>query len=202
MDPDTIKLPDTTLAIHPLLFKRWSPRAFSDTAIEPQILERIFEAARWAPSSSNLQPWYFLLGYKGDEVYDRIFNSLVEFNQLWASTSPALVIALAKKTNKLGEINSKASYDLGQAMAQLTLQATAEGLYVHQMGGFDHNRLVSDLNIKDDYEVLVVFTIGYRGDAELLHPNLKKQEYTARSRKPLAEFVFSGRFGNKASFIR
>jgi nitroreductase len=201
MDANKIKEPQTSFSIHPLLFKRWSPRAFSDTPVEPDKLQRIFEASRWSPSASNTQPWSFLLGFKGDEVYTRIYDCLVEFNQLWTITAPILMLALAKKTNHKGEPNAYASYDLGQAVAHLTFQATADELYVHQMAGFDKEAITRSLDIPGDYEVRTVIALGYRGDPEVLHPNLKKLEYTERNRKSLEEVVFTGKFGNKASFI-
>jgi nitroreductase len=201
MDADKIKEPQTRVTLHPLLYKRWSPRAFSGQPVESEKLQRIFEAARWAPSSSNIQPWHFLVGYQEDEVYSKIFSTLVKFNQLWAQTAPVLVLAISKMINSKGEKNTSRNYDLGQAVAFLTLQATAEGLYVHQMGGFDTALAASQLGIPDDYEVRIVIAIGYRGDPELLHPNLKKLEYTERSRRPLEEIVFSGKFGEKAVFL-
>ncbi|MEI6750207.1 MAG: nitroreductase family protein, partial [Bacteroidota bacterium] len=125
----------TTLSLHELIRKRWSPRAFAPTAVEPEKLQRIVEAARWAPSSSNLQPWIFVIGFSGDKTYNAIFSTLVEFNQLWAITAPVLMLAIGKETNAKGEPNGSYSYDVGQAVAYLTMQAMAEDLYVHQMGG-------------------------------------------------------------------
>ncbi len=201
MDTDKIKEPSTNSEIHTLLYKRWSPRAFSDKPVETEKLQRIFEAARWSASSSNFQPWFFLAGIKGDEVYSQIFSTLAEFNQLWAGTAPVLFLAIKKKTNPKGEVNRSSDYDLGQAVAMISVQATAESLYVHQMGGFDAERAAILLGIPDDYEVRVAIALGYKGDPELLHPNLKKLEYTARTRRDLEETVFTGKFGQKASFI-
>jgi len=201
MNPNEIKKPSTHYPIHELLTRRWSPRAFSDQPVEKEKLQRIFEAARWAPSSSNIQPWHFLVGFKGDEVYMKLFDTLVEFNQLWAKTAPLLFLAISRRENPRGGENTIRKYDLGQAVAHLTFQATAEGLYVHQMGGFDTAKASEMLEIPAEYEVHVAIAIGYQGDPEVLHPNLKKQEYTERSRRPLEETVFSGKFGNKAEFI-
>ena len=201
MDTDKIKEPAAQFEIHPLLFRRWSPRAFSDRPVENEKLQRIFEAARWSASSSNLQPWFFMVGIKGDEVYDKIFSTLAEFNQLWAGTAPVLFLAIKKKTNQKGEINRSSDYDLGQSVAMLSVQAMAESLYIHQMGGFNTERAAVLLDIPDDFEVRVAIALGYKGDAEALHPNLKKMEYTERTRRGLEEFVFTGTFGNKADFI-
>lgn len=201
MDTGKIKEPNTTYPIHSILYHRWSPRAYAETRVENDKLQRIFEAARWAPSSSNQQPWHFLVGFKGDDVYTAIFESLVEFNQLWVKTAPILCLAICKKTTTKGELNAYRDYDLGQAVAHLTFQASAEGVYVHQMGGFDRQKAAMSLEIPEEYEVRTAFTLGYPGDPEVLHPNLKKMEYTERSRRLASESVFTGKFGDKASFL-
>jgi nitroreductase len=201
MDVEKIKEPATNYKIHSLLCKRWSPRAFSGSPVEPDKLQRIFEAARWTASSSNLQPWFFLIGLKEDEVYHSIFSTLAEFNQLWAGTAPILLLAISKKATPRGDLNKSSNYDLGQSVAMLSIQATAEGLYVHQMGGFNSEQAAILLEIPQEYEVNVAIAMGYLGNPEILHPNLKKLEYAERSRRPLEETVFTGKFGNKASFI-
>jgi nitroreductase len=198
---NSIKAPLTDYAIHPLIASRWSPRAYDLRAIENEKLQRIFEAARWTASSNNLQPWYFLVGLKGDDVYQKILDSLVEFNKLWSVNAPVLVLAIAKTTNTKGEVNQSFSYDLGQAVALLSLQAMAEGIYSHQMGGFDASEAKLALEIPEDYKILVVFTLGYLGDAGILHPNLQKIEMSPRSRRPVSESVFTGSFGHKADFL-
>lgn len=197
----SIKEPATDYTIHTLISSRWSPRAYDTRLIEREKLQRIFEAARWTASSSNLQPWYFLVGLKGDEVYQRIFDTLVEFNQLWAINAPVLALAIAKTTNPQGDTNMSYSYDLGQSVAMLSLQAVAEGIYTHQMAGFDATAAASVLQIPDDYKILVAFTLGYLGDAEILHPNLQKLEMSPRHRRSSGESVFTGSFGHKADFL-
>lgn len=198
---EQIKIPELDYPIHPLIASRWSPRAYDERAVEPEKLQRIFEASRWTASSNNLQPWYFLVGFKGDLVYQKIAATLAEFNQLWALHAPVLVLAIAKTTNSRGDINTAHAYDLGQAVATLSLQAMAEGVYTHQMGGFDSETAASSLEIPVEYKALVAFTLGYLGDAELLHPNLKKLEFSARMRRSISETVFTGSFGHKADFI-
>jgi nitroreductase len=198
---EMMKQPDAGFTIHPLLAARWSPRAYSHTPVESEKLQRIFEAARWAPSSSNIQPWYFLVGYRGDEVYKGIAESLVEFNRLWAEEAPILVLTLVKKNSPKGELNKSRFYDLGQAVAMLSVQATAEGVYVHQMGGFDADAAARNTSIPDDMEAVTAFTLGYRGDANQLHPNLLRSENSPRSRRPLDETVFAGAYGSKADFL-
>jgi nitroreductase len=198
---ETIKQPATDYTIHPLIASRWSPRAYNSKPVEKDKLQRIFEAARWAASSSNLQPWYFLVGFKGDEVFKKIFDTLVEFNQLWVEKAPVLVLAIAKTTNNRGELNKSYSYDLGQSVAILSLQAMAEGVYTHQMGGFDASAAAFALEITDEYKVLVVFTLGYLGELEMLHPKLQKLEMSSRQRRSISESVFTGSFGHKADFL-
>jgi len=198
---ESIKQPKLDYHIHPLIASRWSPRAYDTKPVEPEKLQRIFEAARWAASASNFQPWYFLVGFRGDTVYTKIFETLVEFNQLWVKNAPVLALAITQKTNPKGEMNKYADYDLGQALATLSLQANAEGLFAHQMGGFDANAAALLLEIPEEYKVVSAFTLGYLGDAEILHPNLLKLEKSPRSRRPVAETVFTGAFGHKADFL-
>jgi nitroreductase len=191
----------TALNIHQLINKRWSPRSFDGSAIEPDKLHRIFEAVRWAPSSSNLQPWHFIVGFSGDETYKAIFSTLVEFNQLWAKTSPVLVLAIGKVTNFKGELNESYKYDVGQAVAFLSFQAMAEGVYVHQIGGFEKELAGQLLGVAENYKVITAIALGYPGNPEILHENLKRLEYAPRMRKSLEEFVFTGKFGERANFI-
>ena len=198
---DTIKTPALDYTVHPLIASRWSPRAFDNKQVEPEKLQRIFEAARWTASSNNLQPWYFLVGFKGDEVYRKIFDTLVEFNQLWAVNAPVLVLAMGKLTNANGAPNHAQAYDLGQAVATLSLQAAHEGIYIHQMGGFDTVAAAEQLQIPADYQVHVVFTLGYRTDSDILHPNLQKLESSPRVRRPVTGSVFTGSFGHQADFL-
>ena len=204
MDIILNKSAHTDFILHPLLSERWSPRAFNSEAVENEKLQRIFEAARWAPSSSNEQPWRFIVGIKGDDAYDKIFSTLVEFNQLWAATAPVLILALARKSSSKnpGKENHSAKYDLGQALAFLTFQAMSEGLYVHQMGGFDLSKAAELFEVPADFHVVTISATGYIGDPEVLHPNLKKMEYAPRTRQPLAEMVFSETFGHAASWIK
>jgi nitroreductase len=198
---DIIKQPALDYPIHPLIASRWSPRAYKSKPVEPEKLQRIFEAARWTASSSNQQPWHFLVGIKGDEVYEKIFATLVEFNQLWVINAPVLVLAIAKITNPKGQPNNSYAYDLGQSVAMLSLQAMTEGVYTHQMGGFDSDAASKSLEIPDEYKALVAFTLGYRGDAGILHPNLLNLEQSSRVRRNSGEFVFTGSFGHKAEFL-
>jgi nitroreductase len=125
--------------VHELIRDRWSPRSFADKAIPEEMLRSLFEAARWAPSSNNEQPWAYLVATKDDPVnFNKILGALVEFNASWARNATALAIAVAKKTfAKSGAPNRNAEYDTGAATALLSVEATAHGLAVHQMAGFD-----------------------------------------------------------------
>jgi nitroreductase len=178
--------------VEELILRRWSPRAFADKEVSADLLRLIFEAARWAASSSNEQPWRFLVGRRGDETYQKIFNSLVEFNQLWAKSAPVLVLSLAKKTfTEKGNPNRVALHDTGAATAYLSLQATASGLHTHSMAGFDGDQVRASFAIPSDYEIGAVTAVGYFGDPSSLPERLLKNEVVPRQRKPLEEFVFS-----------
>jgi nitroreductase len=184
-------VPDATGVEH-VIRRRWSPRAFADKDISAAELERLFSAARWAASSSNEQPWRFLVGRRGDETYQKIFNSLVEFNQLWAKSAPVLMLSVAKKTfTEKGNPNRCALHDTGAATATLALQATAMGLHTHSMAGFDAEQVRASFGIPADYEIGVVTAIGYFGDPNTLPERMHKMEVSPRQRKPLEEFVFS-----------
>ena len=193
----TDKRADTTQAIHPVLINRWSPRAFSERPIEKEKIDQMFEAARWSPSASNEQPWRFIVGLKGDETYQKIFDTFVEFNQLWAVTAPVLVLTVGyTKSLKNPDLpNPTYTYDVGQAVAHLSFQAHADGLYVHQMAGFDAKKAEEVFNVPADFKVLTAFAAGYIGNPEILHPNLKEMEYSKRVRRPISETVFTGKFG-------
>ena len=175
-----------------VVLRRWSPRAFAEKEVSSADLKRIFEAARWAASSNNEQPWRFLLGRRGDQTYRKIFDSLVEFNQSWAKSAPVLVLSAGKRTfTPKGTPNRHALHDTGAATANLALQATALGLHAHHMAGFDSDHARASFAIPGDYDIAAVTAIGYLGDAGALPEGLRQSEEAQRSRKPLKEFVFS-----------
>lgn len=196
------KTANTQFPIHEILEKRWSPRAFDGRKIEKEKLQRVFEAARWAPSASNEQPWSFIVGEQGDETFKKTFDSLVEFNQLWVKTAPVVVVAVGRINGlKSEQLSPWFKYDVGQSVAHLSFQATQEGLFVHQMGGFDAEKIKESFNIPEAYEAITIFTIGYLGDYKVLHPNLQKMEIGERDRKNTADFIFSNNFGEKSALI-
>ncbi|TVQ14592.1 MAG: nitroreductase [Bacteroidetes bacterium] len=191
----------TNLDIHPLLKKRWSPRSFTSQKVDNDSLARIFEAARWAPSSFNDQPWRFIVGRKGDKTWDMILETLVEFNQQWAKLAPVLVLSIGKKiSTKTGKPNRIFEYDLGQGVAYLTFQAMHEGLFMHQMGGLDKDKAASIFNVPEDYQVLTAMAIGHKGEPELLEGDFVKMEKSDRDRLSAAELVFEEEFGQSADF--
>jgi len=182
--------------IHSLLAKRWSPRAFQNKKVEREKLLSIFEAARWSPSGSNQQPWTYIVGMKGDNTYKRIFECLVEFNQIWTKTVPVLVLSCGKKVmNEKEEINPYYMYDVGQSVAHMTFQAMHEGLHIHQMGGFDTEKTVRLFEIPAKYKPLSVIAIGYLGEHTLLPERMQKSELDERTRFESKEWIFSGKFG-------
>ena len=186
----------TSLDIHPVIKNRWSPRSFSDKKVSKEQLNRILEAARWAPSSFNEQPWRFILGIKGDDTWDKLHDCLVEFNQIWAGNAPVLLLSVGKKTSAKGDKNSVYQYDVGQSMAYITLQAEVEGLKSHQMGGFSKTKARELFDIPEDFEPMVMSAIGYQDEPEQLRPNFAEMEKQPRERKSLSELVYSEKHGN------
>lgn len=176
--------------------KRRSRRAYADQPVEQEKIESLFEAARWAPSSVNEQPWLYLYATKDQpELWGKIFDALKEGNKIWARNAPLLIVSLARKNFIRNDApNHSARYDLGGANAFLSLQAAHIGLNVHQMGGFDAEKAVSNLNIPDNYEPVVILAIGYPGDAHRLPENLKVRELAPRERYVQQEFVLNRPF--------
>lgn len=192
----------TTIPVHELIARRRSPRAFADRRVTADQLKILFEAARWAPSSSNRQPWRFILATKDDpENFNRMLDLLKEGNRTWAQDAPVLVLAVAEVQHELGR-NSYAWHDLGLASAHLTLQATALDLYVHTMGGFYKDQAREAFNIPAEYEPVTVLAIGYLGEAEQLPEHLRERENALRMRKPLDELVFSRAWREPATIIQ
>lgn len=172
--------------------RRWSPRAFADKAVTQEDLRKLFEAARWAPSSYNEQPWRFIVGVKGDATYQRIFDSLVEFNQMWAKQAPVLILTVASKEfSRTGKPNHHGLHDLGLATSMLMLEATHLRLHTHGMAGFDHAKARSAFGIPENYEVGAVIAVGHFGDPEALPEGMKERELQPRQRKPLEEIVLT-----------
>ena len=189
---DKLKHAPDVAGVEDLIRRRWSPRAYADKDVPAAELKRLFEAARWAASSSNEQPWRFLVGRRGDQTYEKIFDALVPFNQGWAKSAPVLVLSVAKKTfTGKDQPNAYGLHDTGAATAHIALQATADGLHTHSMAGFDQEQIRASFGIPSDYEIGSVTAIGYFGEPASLPDQLHKREVAPRERKPLEEFVFS-----------
>ena len=183
--------------VHDLLRRRWSPRAFAERPVEPTKIRSVLEAARWAPSSANQQPWSFVVATKEDSAeHARLLDILMEGNVRWARNAPVLMLVVARLyTDRDGRPSQRSFYDAGLAVANLTTQATVLGLVVHQMGGFYADRAREKFAIPGGYEPMAVLALGYLGDPETLPEDLRARETALRTRKPLEEFVFSGRWG-------
>lgn len=178
--------------VEDLFLRRWSPRAFADKDVSNDDLKKIFEAARWAASSYNEQPWRFFLGRRGDATYQKIFDALVEFNQGWAKSAPVLILSVAsKKFAHNGSSNPYGIHDTGAATGYIALQATALGMHTHSMAGFDHSKARKAFNVSADYDIGAVTALGYLGDPNTLHDRLRAQEISPRTRRPLSEIVLA-----------
>lgn len=189
--------------IHELFKRRWSPRAFGDKPVEREKVLSLLEAARWAASSFNEQPWRYLIATKADtEEYERLLGCLTERNQQWAKQAPVLMISFAKKTfTDNNKPNRVAVHDVGAASAQLTAEAVNQGLFVHQMAGIDQEKIRKTYQVPDDFEVVAGIAIGYPGDPNSLPESFRESEMEPRERKPFSEFVFAGKWGNGASLV-
>ena len=188
----------TQFPIHDLLVRRWSPRAFDERPVESHTLRSLFEAARWAPSSNNEQPWRFITANRRDHEADwnRLFDCLLEGNRRWAFRAPVLILSIASiNFEDDGKSNRHAFHDTGLAAENLVLQATASGLAAHQMAGFDVEKARVDLKIPSGYEPVAMIAIGYPGDPAVLPERLRERELQSRSRRPIGEWTFLGQWG-------
>lgn len=194
------KRASTDHPIHELLAARWSPYAFESRAVPEAILRSLFEAARWAASSFNAQPWHYLVATKDEpEEFQRLLSCLVEPNQAWAKGAPVLVLCVTRlHFAHNGKENRAAAHDLGLASANLVLEATARGLFVHQMIGILPEKAREVHGIPEGFEAWTALAIGYKGDPASLPERLRDRDLAPRQRKPLREFVFHGAWG-KAS---
>jgi nitroreductase len=194
---------ETQYPIHELLKRRWSPRAFSDQPVSREDLRSLLEAARWAPSSNNEQPWHFLVATKQNhDDYDRLLGCLKPTNQLWARLAPVLMMSVAKLVfTEGGESNRHAFHDVGLAVENLIVQAAAFGLMVHQMAGIFPDTVRELYGLPADYEAVAAMAIGYPGDPAMLPERFRQREMAKRSRKPIADFTFSGHWGTSSPIV-
>lgn len=189
--------------IHDLLAARYSPRAFASTPVPRATLLSLFEAARWAPSSRNAQPWRFIVATRDDaEAYANLLSVLNESNRRWAGNAPVLMLTVAEvQPPERDRPNSKALHDLGQAVAHLTVEAMARGLYLRQMGGILPERGASLYRVPPGYEVVTGLALGYPAEPEALPDDLAERERAPRQRRPLDETFFGGAFGTPSPLL-
>lgn len=180
--------------IHPIILGRWSPRAMTGEGLSDEELMPLFEAARWAPSSYNGQPWRFIYARRDTEHWDRLYNLLAEGNKLWARNAAVLVVVVSRKRFEHNEKPAKThSFDTGAAWENLALEGMRRGLVVHGMQGFDYEKAREVLGIPEAFEVEAMIAIGERGRKEGLPKDLQEIEAPS-DRKPLSAIVFEGRF--------
>jgi nitroreductase len=183
--------------VHELIAKRFSGRAFSPKPVDAATIGSLLEAARWAASCSNEQPWSFLVaGQEQRSEYERLLGCLVEFNIEWAQHAPVLMLSIARLNfASTGKPNMHALHDVGQTTANLQLQATALGLFAHPMAGFNVQKARDEFQIPESHEPVAVIAVGYRGDPANLPEKLRQKELAPRQRKPQREFVFHTKWG-------
>ena len=190
--------------VHALITKRWSPYSFDSRSVPDEDLRSLFEAARWAPSSYNEQPWNYIVAKKENpEEFQRLLSCLVEGNQVWAKAAPVLALGIAKlRFARDDQPNRAAIHDLGLAAGNLVVEATARGLWVHQMIGILPDKAREIYAIPEGYEPMTGIAIGYAGDPKALPEGLRERDLARRPRKPLKEFIFSQTWGNISEIIK
>ena len=184
------RLAETSTPIHPVLAERFSPRAYDTSKpIDETKLTAALEAARWSPSAANTQPWRFILARRGTPEFDTIVANLMGFNQYWAVNAGALIVGLTRRVDAEGKPMRWAQYDLGQALAHLSVQAHHDGLHVHQMGGVLADDLQAAFGVSDEFEILSVTAVGVLGEVDELPESARERELAPRRRLPLEELL-------------
>lgn len=188
------KVRSSEYGINPLILNRWSPRSMTGEEMTEKELKTLFDAARWAPSSYNNQPWRFLYARRNTPSWHLFFNLMIEFNQGWTKNASVLAVAISKKTfEHNGKPTRTHSYDTGAAWMALALEGSARGYVVHGMEGFDYDKARKDLEIPDDYQVEAMMAIGKRAPTDKLPAELQKRELPS-TRKKIEEFAIEGKF--------
>jgi nitroreductase len=183
----------TTYPVHELIRKRWSPRSFTGQPVAPDALNQVFEAAAWAASAMNEQPWRYIYAHKSDqETFQKLVDCLLPGNQPWAKNAPVLVLSLVKTHYDNGNPNGAALHDLGMANANLILEATALDLHGHFMAGFDANKAREAFRIPESLQPVAMLALGYVGEADQLEEPFLSREKAPRQRKPVSEIAFHG----------
>jgi nitroreductase len=184
------KAASTTVPVHPLVAERWSPRGFDrEHELGDEALHALLEAARWAASAGNSQPWRFLVTRRGEDAHGRLFAALAPGNQAWAGSASALVLVAARTATDNGDPQPWALYDTGQAVATLVTQAQADGLSVHQMGGFDTAAVRAEFGLDGTLTPIVILAVGRRDGAAELPEALAAREAAPRARRPLSDLL-------------
>jgi nitroreductase len=187
------KIPETSAPLTELLAARWSPRSYDEShEISDQELLSILEAGRWAPSSSNGQPWRFSVAKRGTALHQKVVAGLTGFNQAWAPAASALIVVSVKKSDS-GQSHKGNFYDAGLAVSLMSIQAQSLDLYTHQMGGILHEQLHKDLELPSELEVAVVFTVGKKDAPEKFEGDALARELAPRTRLDLSEIVLHGK---------
>lgn len=183
--------------IDPIYIKRWSTRAFSDKEVEDEVLYSLFEAARWAPSAANVQPWRYIIA-RTEKDRETFLSFMNKGNVVWCKHAPVLVAVLShtKWDYDTEDVNPTHAFDAGTSWGFLALEAARKNLVTHPMGGFSRKKAKEILEIPESYDVHAIVAIGYKGDKSILPEALQKRE-KASSRKKITEFIFEGKFSQK-----
>ena len=188
--------------IHDMMVRRWSPRAFDPRPLPREQILTILEAARWAASSFNQQPWHFLVAAREDEArFAALLDCLVPGNRVWARNASLLIVTVTKQTfDHNDKPNSCCVHDIGLAACQLVLQATEMGLATHQMAGIEPDKVRARYGVPEGYDPVTAIAVGYPGDPDSLPDDLREMELEARARRPFAAWVFADGWGNPAGY--
>jgi nitroreductase len=190
--PESESVRKPSYPINPLILNRWSPRSMSGEALNDDEIMPLFEAARWAPSSYNNQPWRFIYAKRDTEHWDRFFNLLMEANKIWAKNAAILVVVISRKNFEFNEKPAVThQFDAGSAWENLALEASSRDIVAHGMQGFDYKKAGIDLGIPPNFEVMAMIAIGKKGPREILPAELQEKEKLT-DRRPLKEIIMEG----------
>ncbi|GBD99082.1 putative NAD(P)H nitroreductase [bacterium BMS3Abin07] len=195
---------DTDHPVLEIIASRWSPYSFDGRPVPDEDMLSIFEAARWAPSSYNEQPWHYIIaGKENKEEFETMLLCLVEANQLWAKNAPVLALGITRLSFiRNDKPNRAAIHDLGLASMNLVLEATARGIAVHQMIGIEPGRIRNVYNVPEGFEPVTGLAIGYAASPDRMPEALRERDLTRRTRRPLKEFIFSGKWGQVSGLVK
>ena len=194
INSEVVNRREASYEIDSVYLNRWSPRSFADKDIPDDVLYSVFEAARWAPSAFNIQPWRFIIA-RTEENRKKFHTFISEFNLSWCNKVPAFALIISETTSERGE-NISHQFDTGAAWGYLSLEATKKGLITHPMTGFDFEKAREVLHIPEEYSINALIAIGYQAEKDLLPENLQEREQPS-TRRPLNESLFEGEFGNR-----